>query len=246
MLLSKAGASAVRCRNLEASSTAQYYCVTLAEILLVECKNAFVLCSLRTRFPCRGCGMFCRVVVMAVCICSAVQVSSETAAPVTADIFLVLKNGAGVRGEFLSLIDGQYTLRLPDGRVMGYSVDDVDRIERVQATPEESTTAPLTPAAPPSAPFSCETFISEKDVDKSLYTTIKDIKVSKKWYGSSAEMYDDLAAKARKTGADAVINAHTWHAPSGFAWAAPHAGGMAVKWTDAGRRAIPNLEGRCY
>jgi len=82
--------------------------------------------------------MLFRVVVIAMCICCSVQALSETVDPVTADIFLVLKNGAGVRGEFVSLIDGQYTLRLPDGRVMNYAVDDVDRIERVQVTPAES------------------------------------------------------------------------------------------------------------
>jgi hypothetical protein len=106
-----------------------------------------------------------------------------------------------------------------------------------------SLAAPL-PAQP--TPLPCRTLISEKDLDKTLYTAIKDIKVSKKWYGSTSEMYGHLAEKARKNGADAVISVHTWFAPSGFAWAAPHAGGMAIKWTDAGRKALPSLEGRCY
>jgi hypothetical protein len=103
-----------------------------------------------------------------------------------------------------------------------------------------------TQPTPLPTPFSCRTFISEKDLDKTLYTAIKDIKVSKKWYGSPSETYGDLAEKARKSGADAVISVHAWFAPSGFAWAAPHTGGMAIKWTDAGRKALPGLEGRCY
>ena len=185
------------------------------------------------------------VVTVVACMCCSAGASSQELQPGKADTLLVLKNGAEVRGEFVGLKDGQYTLRLPDGRAMTYPAGDVDRIERLS---ESSTNTPPPPAQPTPipTPFSCQTFISEKDIDKAFYTTIKDIKVSKKWYGSTTEMYGDLAEKARKTGADAVINARTWHAPSGFAWAAPHAGGTAVKWTEAGRRALPGLEGRCY
>ena len=161
------------------------------------------------------------------------------------DTLLVFKNGSEVRGTLLGMQDGQYTLRLPDGRTMSYPAADVDRMERLADPAVSAAPLPSQPTPLPT-PFSCRTFISEKDVDKAFYTTIKDIKVSKKWYGSTSEMYGDLAEKARKTGADAVINVHTWHAPSGFAWAAPHAGGMAVKWTPAGRTALPTLEGRCY
>jgi hypothetical protein len=196
-----------------------------------------------------GCALYrmlCRATIILIALaCPFASVSSQDLQASTADTLLVLKNGAEVRGLFLGLKDGQYTLRLPDGRTMTYPAGDVDRIERlVDSAPSTPPAAPQPIPAP--TPFSCRTFISEKDADKAFYTTIKDIKVSKKWYGSTSEMYGELAEKARKTGADAVINVHTWQAPSGFAWAAPHAGGMAVKWTEAGRKALPSLEGRCY
>ncbi len=170
-------------------------------------------------------------------------VLSQGAGELKADTLFVLKNGAEVRGVFVEIKDGQYKLRLPDGRVMSYPAGDVEKMERLpisvsQPSPSPSPTPFPSPEPtlppPPIDPSSCRTFITEKSVDKALYTTIKDIKVSKKWYGSTEEMYGDLAAKAREVGADAVINARTWHSPSGFAWAAPHAGGIAVKWTEAG------------
>lgn len=161
------------------------------------------------------------------------------------DTLLVLKNGAEVRGVFIELKDGQYTLRLPDGRLMRYPSSDVETMQPISASAAPAPAAKVQ-SAPAALPFTCQTFITEKDVDKRFYVSIKDIKVSKKVYGSTSEMYGALAEKARKIRADAVINVRTWHSPSGFAWAAPHAGGMAVKLTEAGRKALPNLEGRCY
>lgn len=166
----------------------------------------------------------------------------DTAKP---DTLLVLKNGAEVRGVFIGLKDDRYTLRLSDGRLMSYPAAEVARMDRLTGSESQTPTTP--PQQTPTVdPASCRTFISENDVDKAFYTAIKDIKVSKKWYGSTTEMFGDLAERARKVGADAVINARTWHSPAGFAWAAPHAGGMAVKWTEAGRKALPTLPGRCY
>ena len=172
-------------------------------------------------------------------LCLALSVSAEDHQP-AGDSVLVLKNGAEARGFFVGLKDGLYTLRLHDGRTMTYPVSEVERIEVAvdKSAPQQGSSA--------STNFSCTTFVSEKDLDKTLYTTLKDIKVSKKWYGSTTEMYGELAEEARKAGADGVINVHTWHAPSGFSWAAPHAGGMAIKWTPEGRTALPKLDGRCY
>jgi uncharacterized protein YbjQ (UPF0145 family) len=38
-----------------------------------------------------------------------------------------------------------------------------------------------------------------------------------------------MAQRARKLGADAIIEVATWHQPSGFSWAAPHGRGTAVR-----------------
>ena len=170
---------------------------------------------------------------------------AQSGAAVVPDTRLVLKNGAEVRGRFLALKEGQYTIELADGRTMSYAADDVERMEPISQSGTGRQMPEVAPTRDP-LPANCGVFISEGGLDMAFYTTIKEIKVSKKWYGSTSEMFDDLAAKARKVGADGVINVRTWHAPSGFSWAAPHAGGMAIRWTAAGRDALPGLDGRCY
>ena len=44
------------------------------------------------------------------------------------------------------------------------------------------------------------------------------------WYGDKRDSYEILADKARKLGADAVINVETWLQPGGLAWAARRQG----------------------
>lgn len=61
------------------------------------------------------------------------------------------------------------------------------------------------------------------------FEVIADIEVGKVWYGGSEKILQGLADRARAFGADAVIEAKTWHQPSGYAWAAPHGHGRAVR-----------------
>ncbi len=129
------------------------------------------------------------------------------------------------------------TLALEDTRFITIAATAAPTSDPKASSAQSTASSPL---------VSCRTFISERDVDKAFYRAIKDIKVSKKWYGSTSEMDRHLVKKARKMEADAVINVRTWHAPAGFAWSAPHAGGLAVKWTEAGHEALPSLKGRCY
>lgn len=58
------------------------------------------------------------------------------------------------------------------------------------------------------------------------------VSVDSKWYGSSLELYPALAEEARKHGANVVVNVESYHAPSGFSWAAPHLQGLAMRVTD--------------
>jgi len=51
------------------------------------------------------------------------------------------------------------------------------------------------------------------------------------WYGDDDEALEQIAEKARELGATAVMQVETWHQPSGFAWSAPHASGVAVVFT---------------
>lgn len=177
--------------------------------------------------------------------CCLTCLANEEPQPSQADTLLVLKNGAEVRGLFVSLREGKYTIRLPDGRAMTYEAADVEQMERLTA-PAPNTAPPPPPASQAPITSSCGIFLSEKEVDKSFYTTVREVEVYHGWYGSAVELYGALAKKAQSVGADAVINVHTWHSPKGFSWAAPHAAGMAIKWTSAGRAALPSLEGRCY
>jgi hypothetical protein len=61
------------------------------------------------------------------------------------------------------------------------------------------------------------------------YDVLGEINIGKVWYGGGDVLLDEMADKARALGADAVIEVGTWRQPSGFAWAAPHASGKAVK-----------------
>jgi hypothetical protein len=177
--------------------------------------------------------------------CGSVGLANDEPLPSQVDTLLVLKNGAEVRGLFVSVRDGKYTVRLPDGRSMNYEAAEVERMERVGSVPASAAPAPA-PVAEAATASSCGTFLSEKEIDRTFYTTVREISVYHGWYGSGVQLYGALAKKAQSIGADAVINVHTWHSPKGFSWAAPHAGGIAVKWTAAGRAALPGLEGHCY
>jgi hypothetical protein len=61
------------------------------------------------------------------------------------------------------------------------------------------------------------------------YDVLGEINIGKIWYGGGDALLDEMADKARALGADAVIEVGTWKQPSGFAWAAPHASGKAIK-----------------
>jgi hypothetical protein len=61
------------------------------------------------------------------------------------------------------------------------------------------------------------------------YDVIGTVKMLKGSY-SQEGLEEKLADEARQIGADAVIGIRTWRAPEGFAWAAPHAEGEAIKF----------------
>lgn len=64
------------------------------------------------------------------------------------------------------------------------------------------------------------------------YQVIATIDVGKIWYSGSDGILVEMARRGREMGADAVINVKRWRQPSGFAWAAPHGQGQAVKIVD--------------
>ncbi len=88
-------------------------------------------------------------------------------------------------------------------------------------------------------------FVSEEIVpDKSQFTTIATIDVGKVWYGSTDNVLESMAIRARELGADAIIEVKTWRQPSGWSWAAPHGSGLAIKVNDPKSFDFSKLKGQ--
>jgi hypothetical protein len=64
-----------------------------------------------------------------------------------------------------------------------------------------------------------------------VYEVLGKVKAIEDYYGELSSAERKIADQARSIGADAVINEKAWHAPRAFAWAVPHAEGIAVKIT---------------
>lgn len=76
-------------------------------------------------------------------------------------------------------------------------------------------------------------YVTEQSLPPDVtFEVIGTIDVGKVWYGSSKNVLQSMADRAREMGANAVIEVKTWHQPSGFSWAAPHGSGQAVRITD--------------
>lgn len=69
------------------------------------------------------------------------------------------------------------------------------------------------------------------------------VDIGKAWYGSAEKVKEPMADGGRELGADAVVEMKTWFQPSGWAWAAPHGSGKAVKITDPAGFDFATLEG---
>ena len=78
------------------------------------------------------------------------------------------------------------------------------------------------------------------------YEVVAQIEVGKAWYGSGTKVLQTLAERGRQLGADAVIEAKTWHQPSGWSWASPHGSGKAIKITEKGSINFSTMEGSWY
>jgi hypothetical protein len=78
------------------------------------------------------------------------------------------------------------------------------------------------------------------------YEVLENIEVGRIWYGRGETAQKQLAERARKIGADAVISVKTWYQPSGFSWAAPHCSGTAVKLKEPGSFDLGTLPGEWF
>lgn len=90
-------------------------------------------------------------------------------------------------------------------------------------------------------------FITEESLPSSVeFDLVSTIDVGKIWYGSSENVLTSMADRARELGANAIIQAKTWHQPSGFSWAAPHGSGQAVRIGDNELLDSLNIKGSWY
>lgn len=88
----------------------------------------------------------------------------------------------------------------------------------------------MSPNAPKLAPHTDKVLFLDNALPSGVkYETIGEINAGKVWYGDADSVLQQMAVKARELGADAVVEIGTWKQPSGFAWAAPHASGKAVR-----------------
>jgi uncharacterized protein YbjQ (UPF0145 family) len=91
------------------------------------------------------------------------------------------------------------------------------------------TTTSVSPESA-STTYDGKVFVTSQALPASVqYQTLGTITVGTVWYGSGDKAVGQLVAKARKLGANVIIDEKTWWQPSGFSWAAPHASGRAIR-----------------
>jgi hypothetical protein len=96
--------------------------------------------------------------------------------------------------------------------------------------PELPNAAAIPPDAGPAPRQGTSILILEGSLPEGVkYEFIAHIKVRQGGYRNAEQVLSRLADRARKIGADAVVQVKTWRQPAGFSWASPHADGDAVK-----------------
>ncbi len=96
-------------------------------------------------------------------------------------------------------------------------------------------------------PYQGKVFITKQALPSTVaFTPIARIDVGKIWYGSSTDALASMADRARELGANAIIEARTWHQPSGFSWAAHEASGQAVSIKDITALSSAGIAGDYY
>jgi hypothetical protein len=106
------------------------------------------------------------------------------------------------------------------------------------------STTDSTPPVSRHAPTTGQVFVTAQALPPSVeYERISQIDYGKSWYGGKNDAYAAMAKRARELGANAVIEAKTWHQPSGFSWAAPHGSGTAVRIKDMNQLQAANIAG---
>ncbi len=88
-------------------------------------------------------------------------------------------------------------------------------------------------ASSPYQPTTGPVIIFEQDAHASFEGESRgEVEVEGSGYGGAEKLYPELADNARELGANAILDAEIYYAPSGWSWAAPHIKGRAVRVRD--------------
>lgn len=94
----------------------------------------------------------------------------------------------------------------------------------------------------------CRLLVTEQQVDESWYQPLQEIKFTKRARPSTGAARKEFAKRAYKLDADAVVNVTMDSKRTAMSF--PHsiidARGLAVKWTEDGRKQAATIKGECF
>jgi hypothetical protein len=94
----------------------------------------------------------------------------------------------------------------------------------------------------------CRVLVTEQRVDESWYRPIEEIKFTKRAKPSTGAARKEFAKRAHKLNADAVVNVtmDSKRTAMSFPHSIIEAEGLAVTWTEDGRKQAATLKGECF
>ena len=100
----------------------------------------------------------------------------------------------------------------------------------------------------PKAAEPCHVLVTEQRVDESWYRPVEEIKFTKRARPSTGAARKEFAKRARKLDADAVVNVslNSRRTVMSYPHSIVEAQGLAVRWTDEGRKHAVKIKGECF
>jgi hypothetical protein len=110
-----------------------------------------------------------------------------------------------------------------------------------------TNTTDSTPVQSNYPPSRDKVFVTEQSLPAGVaFVSISTIDVGKAFYGSTDAVLVAMADRARELGANAIIEAKTWHQPAGFSWYSPEGSGLAVRVADVKSLEASGIKGTFY
>lgn len=94
----------------------------------------------------------------------------------------------------------------------------------------------------------CRVLVTEQRVDESWYRPVQEIKFTKRARPSTGAARQEFAKRAHKLNADAVVNVslNSKRTAMSFPHSIIEAQGLAITWTEEGRKQAATLKGECF